>query len=133
MHQQALGIDHKDLTQKSQYKSFLVTFNPEDFGGETLVKPTEADKRNFMIFYEELEIMTNSDLMVPELAYYEFGYDAVNFWDKEEEAKMHRGEDEALTLFAEFVNKSRQFLEEDKQHFRQKVLKIRYYDSCHGA
>lgn len=118
-------------------KPFITIFQylyPEQYVGEPPIAITVAHKRDFMIFFQEVQIMIRSGLMVADLAYFAFGVDAVNFWENEqkeykkrlaknpaEKTPVHR--DEALTLFGEFVEKTKEF-QRDKKHFKDRVLGI---------
>jgi len=86
---------------------------PEHYhdGDKTRPQVTTNDKLNFMGFYEELAIMVNSQIMTPEAAYYTFGVDAVEFWQKE--ASWHG--DDSFKLFNLFV--------EGADKFQKKTLK----------
>jgi hypothetical protein len=72
---------------------------------------TTNDKLYFMGFYEELEIMLRSDLLAPQVAYYTFGVDALDFWTKETERvpKPDWIEGPTWELFRSFVEGVRQF------------------------
>jgi hypothetical protein len=68
-------------------------------------KATTNDMCNFMGFYEELAIMVNSHLMKPEVAYYTFGVDAVEFWNSE--TSWHN--EPTWKLFRSFVEEVMRF------------------------
>jgi hypothetical protein len=60
-----------------------------------------ADKFTFMSFYEEVAVMVNTGLMDPDMAYWFFGLDAANFYNKETEFRTQR----TWTLFNTFAQK----------------------------
>lgn len=75
-------MQRRFISDKSHIAVFKYLY-PEQYTGESTVAITMADKRNFMIFLQEIEVMIRSELMIAELAYFAFGNDAVNFWDRE--------------------------------------------------
>lgn len=47
-----------------------------------------AEKRDFLGFFEEIALMTNSGLIKKEVAHYMFGYYAINCWDSKNFGEM---------------------------------------------
>jgi hypothetical protein len=93
---------------------------PDQYDGAEakLATASTNDKLNFMGFYEELAIMVNSKIMIPEAAYYTFGVDAVEFWEKEGQWRY----DPTWKLFNSFVHGAQEFHKRELKHFYESEL-----------
>jgi hypothetical protein len=83
--------------------------------------PTEMcsswkDRMKFLVFYEQIQLMINSNLMVPDVAYYTFGPHAVEFFEKDGMWQGTSRDDPDWKLFSVFVENAKDFARRYRQN-----------------
>ena len=92
-----------------------------EINDDELLKLTIAEKVDYVGFFEEIALLTNSGLVRKEVAHYMFGYYAVQCWNNEKFWKGMNRDTRHWSLFRDFVermeNISKDF-EYDRRDFR---------------
>jgi hypothetical protein len=96
---------------------------PGHYGGEKQPPATIKDKLDFMGFYEELAIMVNSGILRDDAAYYTFGIDAVEFYNKASEWQT----DPVWKLFNSFAQNAQAFQDHSLENLDVTKLKYQVY------
>lgn len=86
-----------------------------------LVEIPFKDKRNFLGFFEEIALMTNSNLIRKEVAHYMFGYYAIRCWESKHFWNNINRSSEYWSLFKDFVEQMTKI----EQKFQYKRRKFR--------